>query len=287
MSNYNDPNAPHGGGSRLGNKYGSGYPNNDYSGQQPRFTHATPSSTSGAVKNITVTLVTALVVPILLFVIDYRKTSLEEQKILNEYKMASNEMESPAQKIRDSLAAVRYKEETEKALSNYLQIHQIMYKLKYKIPDATHITVWKIHNHGGILNTSEQQFVTVLYTTDVDDEVPETDIKADWQRRELYIGYAWFYEQIKVKGYFDMPDVSKEENFYFGNAKNYSKFIGTKSIAGVYVKAEANAMYFLTASFQHTNPTATDPFIEVKLSNAKAQLRNLINPASEVLKTRE
>ena len=244
-------------------------------------------SNNGHFKNIAVTIISVALVPLLLFVIDYKRTSNDEKRILNDYQLEMNRLINPAQRVRDSIREMQYKKETEQALSNYVRIYREMYRLKDLIPTASHITVWKIHNHGGILNTAEQQYITVLYTTDVDDEVPQTDIKTDWQRRELYTGYAWFAEQMKNEGFYKIGDITQETDFYFGSAKSYSNFIGTKSIVGVYLKAEPNAMYFLTASFPYTFPVSKDEYLEVKLQNARGHLRTLINPASEVLDTRE
>lgn len=245
-----------------------------------------PLASNNDTRKILITTISMMLIPILLFVIDWKRGNNDEKRIDNEYKTRMMELDDPAKKIRDSLLDAQHKLETEMALSGYLEIYQLMYKLRDQMPNATHISVFKIHDHGGILNTAEPQFLTILYTTDFDEEIPQVDIKKDWQARELYVGIAWYAEQIKNNGYFYMPDAMQEPNFWVGATADYARLIGTRAMAGAYIKGEVNSMYFISASFRITKPLDVNPNVEIYLRNAQNVLRRLINPASENLPTK-
>lgn len=204
------------------------------------------------------------------------------QTNVNSRFIENRRIELPAEQLRDSIKAAQkernYKLETELALANYIEVYKLMYKLKNTLKNTNHVTIWKIHDHGGILNTAQQQYVTVLYSVS-SDSFP-FDIKGDHQSRDLSLGTAWFANKLRMDHFYLMKDIGKEPDFYIGESKAYFSFINDQSIAGMYIKSESNAMYYLTVGFPMKDPQDLMPYLDIKIMNTKGRLIRLIQDAS-------
>lgn len=216
-------------------------------------------------------------------VISYQSNNNDLQRIQNELYLETRKLDAPAQAIKDSLIVVAredgFKRESEEALNKYIEIHEIMETLADNLTNVNLISVWKIHDHGGILNTAEQQYITILYSKN--GKYLKIDVKKDFDKRELSIGKAWFANEMRMNGYYIVHSMDEKPEFYTGQAKEYSIYIGDKSIVGIYIKGEENALYFLTVSFNERFPENYNNSLEIKIINAKVRLERLISKASQ------
>ncbi len=216
-----------------------------------------------------------LVTVILSFVIDFRKEDREYNRMLKELIIQQRELDIPEEvkAQRDSLKQIEYANVQAKALEDAIEIEKSLQSFSSVIPEHNHVTIYSIHDHGGEINTAEQQYLTAIYSNN-------EQVKKDWQKRELPIGYKWMAVKSIQNKISYIPDLKSSDDVYIGEAKDYSSYIGSQSLLTCYIKGEYGYMYFFSVSFKNKSPMEEDPFLRIKVLNFKNRLANLINSAS-------
>jgi len=177
------------------------------------------------------------------------------------------------QETRDDIKVVQQKQQAEEAIINNHRIYEILNSLDNELPLASYFIIYSLHNHGGVPTTGETINLTVLYAQR---DKGVSNIKKDWQGRELYKGFAWLHAQVLQYGSFYVEEVSLYERFYTGVTAEYLDLNAIKAIYTVHLETATDATYFLGAAFPLANPQASDHLLKIKLNNAAARIRPLL-----------
>jgi len=174
---------------------------------------------------------------------------------------------------RDDQKVKQQKLQAEEAIIKNHKIYEILNTLDDELPLASYIIIYSLHNHGGVPTTGERLNLTVLYAQR---DKGISNIKNDWQNRELYEGYAWLHAQVLQYGSYYVEDVRIYESIYQKETAEYLDYNNTQSLYSIHLKTGTDATYYLSAAFDIKHPHEIDPQMKVKLENAASRLRPLL-----------
>ncbi|QLG46063.1 hypothetical protein [Costertonia aggregata] len=208
-------------------------------------------------------------------VIEYIDNSDErkEQRYLREL-----QQKKEFERKLDSIDEVRRIEKSELFIYKNNQINDLISYLERRLPESSHITIWNVHNHGGVPKTGNDAEMSVLYTVD---NVKGVNIKKEYLNYPLHSGYSELAYQMIVRGGkgFYVKDVSKNRAIYIGETKNNMDYVGTKSIYGAWIKSSSTATYYISVSFPVVDGMQYGGYgySETLILNARNKLINLLD----------
>lgn len=157
------------------------------------------------------------------------------------------------------------------------QIYDMLNTLETRFPTSNYITIYSIHNGGGIPQTGSEAMVSTLYTTD---NVRGVDILRKYYEYPLYQGKSDLSFQMLTKRgevHF-VDDVTSNPRVYTGSTKEILDELGTKSICGVWIKTSPTSTYYLVVAFPEEGlGINSKEQIEIILTDARLKLLDLID----------
>ena len=152
-----------------------------------------------------------------------------------------------AQKL-DSITKKNHEANLARLRQNKDDIKEECIRLKYEMYRCNHVTYWKIHNNGNIIeegDTDRPYFMVLISSS--------RDIKFDFQEsQKLHGGYFNFAKSVKNNGWYVVGDVAKFPSINYGESRQLMSLHQTKSIFGSLVKKTPYEWYFVSFSFSRT-----------------------------------
>lgn len=159
------------------------------------------------------------------------------------------------QRYEDSIQLEKDKIKSEQFIYKNGRINDIMYRLERSIKCASSISIYSIHNGGGIPKTGSSKKLSVLYTQD---NVKGVDILKEYGGSgfELTSGYAAYSERLlraRGENYY-VADVKKDSTIYENHTAIMLDRHQTKALYGAWIKTGPRATYYINISFDIASP---------------------------------
>lgn len=211
---------------------------------------------------------------VLPYITDYMAGSEERQLRREEQRYR---IELRVQQELDSINEIKRIKENELFIYKNNAINDLMNYLERRFPSSSHITIYSVHNGGGVPKTGNAKHQTVIYTVD---NVKGINILKEYENYPLYPGYAEFAYQMLVREGkpFYVPDVTEYPAIYNGETASNMDKLGTKSMYGMWIKSSGTHTYYINASFDEVNGIKKiGNFPEYILKDARRRLIDLID----------
>lgn len=168
-----------------------------------------------------------------------------DEREFKKWEKIFNEQTKQKEKEKDSIIAMQIKQ-AEQAVINNSRIYKELNELAFNLEEEAHVSILKVHDHGGIPNTGEPLRITMLYTVkDI-----TLDIQEEWQAAPLLNGYSFWLSSVIERGSRYTSDIKKEREVYTGKTKETIDKRETVSMYTIHLGSGTDATYFLTASFK-------------------------------------
>lgn len=208
--------------------------------------------------------------------------------IINHLEISDERLERRAQKEAhfkseiarkmDSIQRLQKITENELFIVKNNKINDLMSYLERRFPSSSHISIFSVHNGGGVPKTGSEAKMSVLYTTD---NVRGVNLLKDYENYPLYPGYAELcYQMLIEKGSpLYIEDVAKYPNIYKGETAANMDLIGTKSLLGMWIKSSPTSTYYIIAAFDQVYGLdgLQSNFPKATIINARLKLIELID----------
>ena len=196
----------------------------------------------------------------------------QEERYLKEYKIKAK-----LERRLDSIKEVNKIRQNEIFIMKNNRINDLISYLEKRFDKSSHITIFSIHNGGGVPKTGSESKMSALYTSD---NIRGVNILKEYASYPLYRGYAEFaYQLLNKRGYaYYIEDVKNYPKIYNGETKNSMDYLGTKSVYGFWIKSSSTHTYYIAVAFDF--PYGMDEnrqYKEQVLQQARVRLLELID----------
>lgn len=176
-------------------------------------------------------------------------------------------------RLIDSIRLDKQIRKHKQAFTNIDKIYDLMANARRKIPMANTISVYYLHDSGGVPISGSPLNVTVLYEAS-DKNIPS--LKRDWQSQPLPEGYFHYNKFIYDRGFKYVNDVKNYKKIYQGETISYLNLYNSKSLYGVLLEQSTAGTYYLSIGFPMVDPLSEDNLIEGNINRVATALRPLL-----------
>jgi cell division protein FtsB len=203
-------------------------------------------------------------------------TEQSKNKLKQELATEIVQLQEENRRIKESITRDRQIREQNQSRINVDKLYELMDEIERNIPSANSISIYYIHDSGGVPKSGVPLKATVLYEKR-DKEVPS--LKKYWKSEPIPEGFFYYNKFIYDYGEKYVSDVTQEKKIYVEETIELLSRYKTKAMYGVFIEQSTAGTYYLNFGFPKTDPFEEDRYIKYRVLEYAKRIRPLLQVA--------